>query len=51
MAGEWRRTPYGPRHYEAITTYVPGADGYSPQECEDYLATRLDGFLGRRSLV
>lgn len=25
VAGEWRRTPYAPRQYEAVQTYVPGA--------------------------
>lgn len=25
VAGEWRRTPYAPRQYEAIQTYVPGS--------------------------
>jgi hypothetical protein len=110
VAGEWRRTPYAPRQYEAIQTYVPGmwgciwvciwvcmgvgcfihiyiriillpsdsmpwlththiyiyvyayilphknnkptgADGHTEAECEAYLATHLDGFLGTFELL
>ena len=47
LQGEWRREPYGARQYVPISTYVPGPDGCTEKECEDYLSTPLDGFLGR----
>lgn len=28
VAGEWRRTPYAPRQYEAVRSYVPGRSVY-----------------------
>jgi hypothetical protein len=49
VQGEWRREPYPNRQYEPISTYVP-ADVYDPTDFDEYLTTRLDGFLGERTI-
>ena len=45
--GDWRKKAYAPREYVPISNYVPGADGMSEGEVEEYLETHLDGFLGQ----
>jgi len=47
LKGEWRTKAYAPREYVPIAHYVPGPDGLTAAECDEYLHTHLDGFLGR----
>jgi hypothetical protein len=45
VQGEWRQEPFGKRHYEKLSNYVP-ANVYTTHEADTFLHTHLDGFLG-----
>jgi hypothetical protein len=47
VQSEWRRLPFAARKYEKISGYVPGLGGFSEADCDQYLGTHLEGFLGQ----